>query len=270
MATVSYVLNNGPRYSSENHRAQVLEAVERLGYHPNALARGLAGRRVNTIGVLFSSLAEIVTNPYVSAVLQGVFAQSTKLGYNVTLFTQRWESAGISSLSLQDGRCDGLLLVAPTHDTDVIPGVAALELPAVVVSAAVDAHHGLPYVDVDNRKGAQLAVEHLLSLGHRRIAHLGGDYSQPQRGRAAKRVLRSDGGGGTRSSSGFRDRVGYGKGQGIAAARCLLSDPRPPRPYLLPTTPWHSMCCGWRESSESGCRISSRSLVSTMFKRPRW
>lgn len=229
VATVSYVLNNGPRAVRETTRAQVLEAVERLGYHPNALARGLAGHRVNTIGILFGRIEpEIVTNPYVTAVLQGVFAQSAELGYNVTLFTQRWESAGISSLSLKDGRCDGLLLVAPTRDTDVIPGVAALGMPAIAVSAAVEPGYGLPYVDVDNRRGAQLAVEHLLSLGHRRIAHLAGDYSQPSAEERQQGFSTAMMEAGLAVPLEFVIECGYGRGHGIAATRRLLSGPNPP------------------------------------------
>lgn len=229
VATVSYVLNNGPRSVRDSTRAQVLEAVERLGYHPNALARGLAGHRVNTIGVLFGRVEpEIVTNPYVSAVLQGVFSQSAELGFNVTLFTQRWKSAELSALSLKDGRCDGLLLVAPTRDTDVIPGLAALGMPVVVVSAAVDPSYRMPFVDVDNFQGAKLAVEHLLALGHRRIAHLGGDYSQPSADERRNGYLAAMGEAGLDAGPELVTECGYGKGDAVGPTRRLLMHPQPP------------------------------------------
>src|SRR5262245_22371009 len=92
VATVSYVLNDGPRRVREETRQHVLAAMERLGYYPNAVARGLARRRLHTLGVLFGRVEPaLVTNEYVTGVLEGVMTAAAAAGYNVTLFTQRWE-----------------------------------------------------------------------------------------------------------------------------------------------------------------------------------
>jgi LacI family transcriptional regulator len=175
VATVSYVLNDGPRPVRPETRQRVLEVMHRLNYHPNAMARGLVRRRMHTLGVLFGLVEpEIVTNPYAAAVLQGILASAADLGYNITLFPQPWKDAPHSAAAFRDRRNDGVLVVAPVEGSDMVPSLAALGLPLVVVSAPSPVA-GVPSVDVDNALGARLATEHLLSLGHTRIAHLGGD-----------------------------------------------------------------------------------------------
>lgn len=184
VATVSYVLNNGPRPVKAETRERVLAAMHRLDYHPNAMARGLVRRRLHTIGVLFGQIeTAVVTNPYAATILQGVLSAAADLDYNVTIFPKAWEDARRSTPPLRDRRTDGVLIVAPLSESDMVPGVAALKIPLVVLSANCE-QYGIPYVDVDNRHGGRVAAEFLLSLGHRRIAHIhGGDQhdSAPMR-----------------------------------------------------------------------------------------
>ena len=94
VATVSYVLNDGPRPVRAETRQRVLETMRRLDYHPHAMARGLVRRRMNTLGILFGTVEPaIVTNPYASAILEGVFTAAAGAGFNVTLFTESWKDA---------------------------------------------------------------------------------------------------------------------------------------------------------------------------------
>src|SRR5689334_2307121 len=87
-ATVSYVLNDGPRPVHPETRQRVLAAMRHLDYHPNAMARGLVRRRMYTLGVQFGNIERaVVTNPYATGVLQGVMTAAAEAGYNVTLFT---------------------------------------------------------------------------------------------------------------------------------------------------------------------------------------
>lgn len=175
VATVSYVLNNGPRPVRAETRQRVLTVMGRLDYHPNAMARGLVRRRMNTLGVLFASVeSAVVTNVYASGILQGIFTAASELGFNVTLFTEPWRDARHSAPRFRDRRTDGVLIVSPPQDSDMVAGLAALGLPLVVISLSQDTP-AVPSVDVDNAKGACLATEHLLSLGHTRIAHLMGE-----------------------------------------------------------------------------------------------
>ncbi|GAB4459688.1 MAG: LacI family DNA-binding transcriptional regulator [Armatimonadaceae bacterium] len=174
VATVSYVLNDGPRPVRPQTRERVLDAMRRLNYHPNAMARGLARRRMYTVGVLFGRIeTAIVSNAYASAILEGVLAAAAELDYNVTLFPKPWVNVRHSAGPFRDRRTDGALIIAPQQDSDIVPGLATLGLPLVVVSAVTD-QHGVPFFDADNRIGGHIATEHLLSLGHTRIAHVTG------------------------------------------------------------------------------------------------
>jgi DNA-binding LacI/PurR family transcriptional regulator len=174
VATVSYVLNNGPRPVKPQTRERVLAVMRQLDYHPNAMARGLVRRQLHTVGVLFGQIeSTIVTNPYAATLLQGILAAAADLDYNVTIFPKEWRGAARSIAPLRDRRTDGFLIIAPLMDSDLVPAAAALKLPAVTISA-ISSPHGIPYVDVDNYRGGVLATEHLLTLGHRRIAHVHG------------------------------------------------------------------------------------------------
>ncbi len=173
-ATVSYVIN-GKRVLKDDTRVRVLSAMREMNYHPSAMARGLSGKKAHTLGVLFPVIESIgfVTNPYATGLLQGVFWAAQREGFNVTLFTSRWENAQVSAPPLRDGRTDGVLVVAPPLGSDILSGLASLNVPVVGISAAK--HAGVAVVDVDDEAGLQIATQHLIELGHRRIAYLTGN-----------------------------------------------------------------------------------------------
>jgi len=177
MATASAVLNGSRSNTrvSQATRERVIQVAKELGYHPNALARGLTGRPTKTIGVLFGleRVSIAVVNPYAFTVFQGLIAGAADAGYNVTIFTEPWHGAERSAGILRDGSTDGVILIAVTTDSDVISSLVETGLPSVVVSSGSD--HEIASVDVDNAAGARLATEHLISLGHLRIAHIPGD-----------------------------------------------------------------------------------------------
>jgi Transcriptional regulators len=178
--TVSVVLNGARSNTrvSEATRARILESAAALRYHPNAMARSLVKRRASAIGVLFSVVesTEALANPYASGLLQGIVTRAAHRGYDVLLYNERWQDAAHSAARYRDRRTDGVIVVAPLTDTDIVPGLALLDIPLVAVSAAsVACPPGTANVDVDNALGVRLAVEHLLAGGHRRIAHLMGN-----------------------------------------------------------------------------------------------
>jgi DNA-binding LacI/PurR family transcriptional regulator len=148
-ATVSNVLNNTSRPVHPGTRERVLETARRLNYHPNVMARGLVGGRVQTIGVVFGVVEpEVITNPYAAMILRGILTEAARHEYNVTLRTARWRGAKESANAFRDGRADGYIIVAPALDSDMVEGLAALDLPLVVVSSE-KAPKGVPCVDVD-------------------------------------------------------------------------------------------------------------------------
>ena len=176
IATVSHVINNGPRTVRPDTRDRVLEAIKKLNYHPNAMARGLVRRRMNTVGVLSGVFAaqDVVANQYASGILQGILNGSSSAGYDVMLFTEGWVNLETSGTVYRDRRADGIITIAPPLGSDMVSGLVSLELAVTAVSADC-LLLGVPGVDVDNIVGSRLAVDHLLSLGHRRIAHIQGN-----------------------------------------------------------------------------------------------
>ncbi len=176
-ATVSYVINGKNTLLPET-RERVLRTMREMNYHPSAVARGLAKKRMNTLGILFDNVgSEIaVWHPYTSGILQGVLSSSAQAGYNVTIFTELWRNAELSLPKLRDQRTDGILIVAPPADTDILPSLRSAGSQVVTISSE-SGPFGIPSVDVDNALGIELAVKHLRELGHARIALLGGELN---------------------------------------------------------------------------------------------
>ena len=196
VTTVSVVLNDSPRPVNPETRRRVIATARQLNYHPNAIARGLVRRRTNSLGVLFNDIdPALVTNSYAAGVLEGIFREGARREYDIHLFTALWVSAEVSAARIRAQRTDGTLLIAPPIGSDMAAGLAEVGHPVVVVSAPCDVP-GVPFVDVDNAAGARIAAEHLLSLGHTRIAHLMGGLTQHsvhERHAAFKATLESAG-----------------------------------------------------------------------------
>jgi LacI family transcriptional regulator len=170
----SAVLNGAKTSSriSDETRALVLAAAERLRYRPNATARGLAGQRMNTIGVA-TTLSRNELNQYFLEVFNGVIEGAAETGQNTTVFTLAgWDEAPQRMQAICDGRIDGVILLAP-----LIELAAAAELPDHTPFVSVHANHQLPGVvnlESDEEVGAYQMVRHMLALGHRRILHIAG------------------------------------------------------------------------------------------------
>lgn len=173
-ATVSYVIND-KRVLKPETRERVQQAMRDMNYHPSAIARGLNRKSVQTIGVFFSVVVtpELMVNPYSSGILNGILAGAVRENLNVTLYTALWENAAVSAPPFADGRSDGVIMVAPTTESGIVEGLFATGTPVVGISTGKS--DITPDVDVDNYAGLQMSTQHLLDLGHRRIAFLMGD-----------------------------------------------------------------------------------------------
>src|SRR5690606_19071633 len=118
--------------------------------------------------------------------------------------------------------------VAPVSGSDMLPGLAGLQIPLVVLSDLPAPELRIPSVDVDNVRGGRLATEHLLELGHRRIAHVMGDANQssaPARCRGFREAMRAAG---ASVPEEYVVATRYASACGREAARTLLALPQPP------------------------------------------
>lgn len=157
---------------SKETRERVLAAAEKLRYRPNRTARALVDRRMNTLG-LVGILAGDEPNLYFLEVFDGIMQAAGMRGQNVTVFNVgNWVDARRLVPEYCDGRIDGLILLAPMIDAPASEWLPE-HAPAVTVHSN-RAIPGVPGLQSDDEGGAFLAVSHLLSLGHRRILHVGG------------------------------------------------------------------------------------------------
>ncbi|MFC9237205.1 LacI family DNA-binding transcriptional regulator [Streptomyces decoyicus] len=167
---VSLVLQGSPRVSDAKRQA-VLEAIEELGYRPNAAARSLVARRTHTVGVLLNDMR----NPWFVEVLDGLNSLLQAHGLRMLMADGRLDRRAGQDFArtFQELRVDGIVVVGTLPDTDGLAEVAE-RLPTVI---AGNHEPRLPRVDLvanDDERGARLATEHLIGLGHRRIAHIAG------------------------------------------------------------------------------------------------
>jgi DNA-binding LacI/PurR family transcriptional regulator len=167
--TVSRVLNDQPHVRQET-RERVLRAIAELGYRPNAAAKTLVTRRSRILGVLTPAVAQHGPTRSVLAI-EGA---AREFGYRpLVTATAVDRDASIEALRfLLDQGVEGIVVIAPHQN--ILDAIADLDpnLPVVVLQATGrDVGTG---VGVDQRKGARLAVEHLLQLGHTRIQHVSG------------------------------------------------------------------------------------------------
>jgi len=166
---VSLALRGSPRVREEKREA-ILRAAEQLGYRPNAVARSLVRKRTNVIGVMLSDLH----NLYFAEVVDGIEAEALSAQYRALINTgsrmaeREWEAIE----TLLQLRTDGLILAGPVLPASLILS-AALSVPVVLVARA-SRWPSVDSVTNDDRAGARLAVDHLVSLGHRDIAHVDG------------------------------------------------------------------------------------------------
>ncbi|MGW6277569.1 LacI family DNA-binding transcriptional regulator [Kribbella sp. NPDC055071] len=165
-STVSRTLSL-PAMVNASTRARVSAAVERLGYEPNRAARGLITGRTGTIGLVVPDLA----NPFFSSIAKGVQARARRS--DVAVFVADTDEDAVAEVGLVRAlskQVDGVVLCSPRAGDDDLATIAQ-DTKVVLVNRAAAGIAGVSY---DNEGGMRQAVAHLVALGHRRIAWVGG------------------------------------------------------------------------------------------------
>jgi DNA-binding LacI/PurR family transcriptional regulator len=218
-STVSRALRNSPLINPET--CQRIQRIARdAGYRASAVARGLVTRRTEAIGVVVTSIAD----PFVSEVVSGIEAAANAGGYSVLLAESNADPEREQNVvqSFAERRVDGIVVTSSRVGALYVPLLSRMMVPIVLVN---NQHPGefVYSVSIDNVGGSRAAVDHLIALGHTRIAYIGDQFG-----------YQSD----TERFSGYRDALteaglpvvpafavrGDGKpGGGEAAMRTLLA-----------------------------------------------
>lgn len=173
-STVSRILN-GTAVVSQEKREAIDRAIAELGFIPNPIARGLAGGRTFSIGVVTQAL----DSPFYGVALRGIEEVLTPLGYSPLFVSGEWnekEEARCIEV-LRSRMVDGMIILTGRLSDDALRQLSAT-LPVVVTGRNLNAP-GLFSLNFNDFEGARLATHHLLALGHRQIAFIAGDPMHP-------------------------------------------------------------------------------------------
>jgi LacI family transcriptional regulator len=174
-ATVSIVLNNAPlaRYIPETTKNKIQRAAKKLGYRPNVFARTLRNQRTHTVGVMVFDM----TDPYCIPILRGIENTLYEASFLPILTDVHNERSRFERYleMLLDRRVEALIIVANWLfvDVNVLGDLEKSNIPTAMIGRELKAGF-VSSVTVDNEFGANAAIEHLYSLGHRHIAFIRG------------------------------------------------------------------------------------------------
>ncbi len=167
--TVSRALQNSPLVNAQT-AAKIRKIADETGYRASAVARGLVTQRTRTIGLVVTTVAD----PFAGAVACGVEQAANDHGYNLFLASSNADPECERNMvqMFAERRVDGIIVTSSRVGALYLPLLERLNVPIVLVN---DQHPGafVHSVLIENVTGSRTAVEHLIGLGHRRIAYIG-------------------------------------------------------------------------------------------------
>ncbi len=188
--TVSYVMNSREGYVkiSDRTKERVRAAAKELGYHPNALARGLANQRTDMLALVMQ-YANAFTggSAFVTELMHTAMNSASKFGFDLMLQTKCRDTLSEQIAAIVDGRADGALLLRDARDP-IANELLKRGFPAVYIFSHSE-DPSISSIDCDNVSGGRMATEYLIGLGHKAIGHIGGnDSAAPAHDRYAGHV----------------------------------------------------------------------------------
>lgn len=177
--TVSLVLNDAPGIAQAT-RELVRQVISELNYTPNDQARRLFSGRTGTVALVMPPWRAAFNDPYFVELMRGTLEAVRDRGYELLLeiSDQRFRDGLLWKKLYDSKRVDGLLIATPYLDQDYLPQVAAHGVPAILINGDRPDLPDFHFVGFDDLKCGAEATRHLLSLGHRRIAHIAGPANQ--------------------------------------------------------------------------------------------
>ena len=176
-STVSRVLTGAPNAIPINPatRERILAIAKQMHYRPNPLARGLRGARTMLLGVIVRE----ITDPFFAGAVDAISTEANRRGYNVVLGHAhgRTDEAIALRAALETRHCDAILLLGDTSDQPrLMDDLRDTNVPVVGLWQGTTPMPGVSIIGVDNKAGVGGLMDHLLGLGHRKIAFIGGAF----------------------------------------------------------------------------------------------
>jgi DNA-binding LacI/PurR family transcriptional regulator len=233
-STVSRILNDAPLAVpiAASTRERVLATARDLDYRPNPLARALRGAPTMLLGAIVRD----ITDPFFAGAIEAVSVEARKLDYNIVLGHAHAEATEAYALAtmLEARQCDAILLLGDMGDQPrLLDDLRDTHVPVVALWQGSELDL-IPAVNVDNRSGIVTAISHLRTLGHRRIAFIGGrSLGDIRERRAAYTEAMTDLLGGL--PAGYVQHVANTPADGEAALRALMRQSPPPTAVVAST-----------------------------------
>ncbi|MED4401226.1 catabolite control protein A [Metabacillus fastidiosus] len=175
MATVSRVVNGNPNVKPTT-RKKVLDAIERLGYRPNAVARGLASKKTTTVGVIIPD----ISSTFFAELARGIEDIATMYKYNIILSnSDQNKEKELHLLNTMLGKqVDGIVFMGGNITEEHVEEFKRSPVP-IVLAASVDLTETIPSVNINYEQAVFDVISMLVEKGHRKIAYVTGVETEP-------------------------------------------------------------------------------------------
>ncbi|NBG86886.1 LacI family DNA-binding transcriptional regulator [Isachenkonia alkalipeptolytica] len=178
-STVSRVISKSPKISPETTNT-VLECMEELGYHPNAIARSLVSRKAGTIGVIMPSTSkDALLNPFFPEALRGITYRASNAGYDILLSTNdsKEEELAVIKKYINSSKVDGIVLMSSEVGDICVEYLSSVDFPFTIIGSPSEHGDRINHVDNDNYMATYELTRYLTMKGRKNIAMIAGDLS---------------------------------------------------------------------------------------------
>jgi len=174
-ATVSRTINNSGLVDPDT-AARVMQAVQELNYFPDTHARALVSGRSRILGLIVSD----ITNPFFPELVKGFEDIAVRQGYEILVSSTNYDTSRmeLSVRRMLERKVDGIAMMTSEHDEPLIEQLATRRVPVVFLDVGPARKH-FRNIEVDYARGISEGLDHLISLGHRRIAFISGPQGLP-------------------------------------------------------------------------------------------